>query len=131
MGTYVQGALAIISLLLMASPAFAAAVDDSLAVFDLEVRNLDKGVSRPLTEGIRREVAASGKYKVLEREAMENTLGERKERFAGCSSAICLFEARQMLGAGRILTGVIDFAGGTYTLSLLLVNTGNGKVEKA
>ena len=105
-------------------------LDTMIAVFDLEARGkVDKDISYPLTESIRREIVKSGKYEVIDRSNMDKVLGEQKLQLSGCVSGECIVEAGQLLGVGRIITGSVSLIGSTYYLSLSLVNVETGKIE--
>jgi hypothetical protein len=73
-------------------------VDNYIAVFDFEVTTGDKGISRPLTESVRREIVMSGKYKVIDRGNMEKILGEQKLQMSGCVTGECIVEAGAVVG---------------------------------
>ena len=81
------------------------AVDNYVALFDFEVTTGDRGISRPLTEGVRREIVMSGKYNVIDRCNMEKILGEQKLQMSGCITGECIVEAGQLLGVGKLISG--------------------------
>lgn len=127
--------LTFLFVLIFASVLFAAdkpanRMDNYIAVFDLEAHeNVEKGVSFPLTESIRRELVKSGKYEVIDRGNMNKILGEQKFQLSGCVSGQCIVEAGQLLGVGRIIAGSVSKIGKTYYLSLSLINVKTGKIE--
>ncbi|MDP2279759.1 MAG: SUMF1/EgtB/PvdO family nonheme iron enzyme, partial [Nitrospirota bacterium] len=105
-------------------------IDTMIAVFDLEtVGNVDKYVSRPLSESIRREVFKSGKWELIDRGNMDKVFGEQKFQLSGCVTGQCIVEAGQMLGVGKIVAGTVSLIGKTYYLSLSLINAETGKIE--
>jgi len=107
-------------------------IDTMLAVFDLEtVGNVDKNVSRPLSESIRREVVKSGKWELIDRGNMDKVLGEQKFQLSGCVTGQCIVEAGQLLGVGKIVAGSVSLVGKTYYLSLSLINVESGEIEKS
>ena len=130
-------------ILIFASPSFSAEksekteipkpikrIDTMIAVFDLETSgNVDKYVSRPLSESIRREVFKSGKWELIDRGNMDKMLGEQKFSLSGCVEGQCIVEAGQMLGVGKIVAGSVSLIGKTYYLSLTLINAETGKIE--
>jgi hypothetical protein len=105
-------------------------MDNYIAVFDLETQDVDKKISRPLTESIRRELVTSGKYEVIDRGNMNKILGEQAFQMTGCVAGECVVEAGQLLGVGKIITGSVSIVGKTYYLSLSLINVQSGKIEK-
>ncbi len=137
--------LTIFIFLLLASPSFSALlgkpaeaaekpqkikrVDTMIAVFDLETHDVDKKISRPLTESIRRELVMSGRWEVIDRGNMDKILKEQKLQLSGCVSGQCVVEAGQLLGVGKIVTGSVSIVGKTYYLTLSLINVETGKIE--
>lgn len=100
------------------------AMENYTAVFDLVTNDpVDKNLSFPLSESVRRELVMSGKYKVVDRGKMLDMLGDR------CMTGQCLAEAGRLLGVAKIVTGSVSKLGNTYYLSLSLVNVQTGKVE--
>ena len=100
-----------------------------IAVFDFEVTTGDKGISRPLTESVRRELVMSGKYEVIDRGNMNKILGEQKFQMSGCVAQECIVDAGQLLGVGKIVSGSVGIVGKTYYLTLQLIDVKTGKVE--
>lgn len=129
--------LTIFLALILVSTTFAAEkprkklMDNYIAVFDLATQGkVDKDISRPLTESIRRELVGSGKYEVIDRSNMDKILDEQKFQKSGCVTGECIIEAGQLLGVGKIITGSISIVGKTYYLILSLINVQSGKIEK-
>ncbi len=104
-------------------------VDHYVAVFDFEVTTGDKGISRPLTESVRREIVLSGKYNVIDRGNMEKILGEQKLQMSGCVTGECIVEAGQLLGVGKLISGTVSMVGKTYYLTLSLISVKTGEIE--
>jgi len=104
-------------------------VDNYIAVFDFEVTTGDKGIARPLTESVRREIVLSGKYKVIDRGNMEKILGEQKLQMSGCVTGECIVEAGQLLGVGKLISGTVSMVGKTYYLTLSLISVRTGEIE--
>ncbi|MBU1570401.1 MAG: penicillin-binding protein activator LpoB [Proteobacteria bacterium] len=104
-------------------------MDNYIAVFDFEVTTGDKGISRPLTESVRRELVMSGKYEVIDRGNMNKILGEQKFQLSGCVAQECIVDAGQLLGVGKIISGTVSIEGKTYSLTLSLISVKTGKIE--
>ncbi|MDA8100796.1 MAG: DUF1566 domain-containing protein [Nitrospiraceae bacterium] len=105
-------------------------VENYIAVFDIEVvGKVDKDISRPLSDSIRREIIRSGRYEVIDRSNMDKILNEQAFQMTGCTQKDCAVEAGQMLGVGKIVIGTISKVGQTYYLSLSMVNVESGKTE--
>jgi len=105
-------------------------IDTLIAVLDLEAKGkVDRDISYPITESIRKEIVTSGKYEVIDRGNMDKILGEQKFQMSLCVSGQCIVEVGQLLGVGKIITGSISMVGKTYYLSLMLVDVATGKIE--
>jgi len=104
-------------------------MDNYIAVFDFEVTTGEQGISRPLTESVRRELVMSGKYEVIDRGNMNKILGEQKFQISGCVAQECIVDAGQLLGVGKIISGTVSIVGKTYYLTLSLISVKTGKIE--
>jgi opacity protein-like surface antigen len=103
---------------------------DSIAVFDLEVAGtVDKNVSRPLSDSVRRELFQSGKYDVIDRSDMDRLLKEHAIQLNECTQKDCAVKAGKLLGVSKVIVGTVGMVGNTYYISLSLVNVGTGKIE--
>jgi hypothetical protein len=105
-------------------------VDNYVAVFNLDVTGkVDKDISSPLTQSIRRALVLSGKYEVIDRSNMDKIIEERKFQSSGCIGGACAVEAGQILGVRKIVVGSVGLIGKTYYLSLSLIDAQSGKIE--
>jgi TolB-like protein len=104
-------------------------VDNYVAVFDFEVRDKDKDISRPLADKVIHVFSESGKYEVIDRGNMNKILGEQKFQMSGCVAQECKVEAGQILGVGKIVNGSVGMVGKVYYLTLQLIDVKTGKVE--
>jgi len=102
--------------------------DKYIAVFELDTDGVDKSISRPLTESIRRELVKAGIYKVMDRSNMNKIMDEQKFQYS-CAAGECIVEAGKLLGVGKIVNGSVSIVGKTYYLSLQLVNVETGNIE--
>jgi TolB-like protein len=104
-------------------------VDSYVAIFDFEVRDKDKDISRPLTDKVIHVFSESNKYEVIDRGNMNKILGEQKFQMSGCVAQECKVEAGQILGVGKIVNGSVGVVGKVYYLTLQLIDVKTGKVE--
>ena len=86
-------------------------VDNYVAVFDFEVRDKDKDISRPLADRVIHVVFQSDKYEVIDRGNMNKILKEQKFQMSGCVAQECKVEAGQILGVGKIVNGSVGHCG--------------------
>jgi len=104
-------------------------VDNYVAIFDFEVRDKDKDISRPLADKVIHVFSESNKYEVIDRGNMNKILGEQKFQMSGCVAQECKVEAGQILGVGKIVNGSVGLVGKTYYLTIQLIDVETGKVE--
>ena len=104
-------------------------VDNYVAIFDFEVRDKDKEISRPLADKVIHEFSQSDKYEVIDRGNMNKILKEQKFQMSGCVAQECKVEAGQILGVGKIVNGSVGMVGKVYYLTLQLIDVKTGKVE--
>lgn len=102
-----------------------------IAIFDFDiVGNIDKDISRPLSDSVRNVIVNSGKYKVMDRANMDRILREQAFQMTGSVLKERAVEAGQFLGVGNIVIGSIGIVGRTYFISLSLVNIESGETER-
>jgi len=102
-----------------------------IAIFDFDVvGNIDKDISRPLSDSVRNVIVNSGKYKVMDRANMDRILKEQAFQMTGGVQKDRAVEAGQFLGVGNIVIGSIGIVGRTYFISLSLVNIESGETER-
>ena len=79
----------------------------NVAVMDLEatggVAETDK---RMLSDRLRTELLNTGRFKVIERNSMENILTEQGFQLTDCTSDECVIEVGQLLGVERMIAGL-------------------------
>ncbi|MDP2863799.1 MAG: CsgG/HfaB family protein [Desulfobacterales bacterium] len=104
-------------------------VDNYVAIFDFEVRDKDKDISRPLADKVIHEFSQSDKYEVIDRGNMNKILKEQKFQMSDCVAQECKVEAGQILGVGKIVNGSVGMVGKVYYLTLQLIDVKTGKGE--
>jgi TolB-like protein len=106
------------------------ALKPTIAVLDLVADVINQGEARTLSNKLRSELIATGKYVVLERGNMEDVLSEQAFQQSGCVSDQCAMEAGQLLGVSHIAAGTIGRVGTLYYISLRLIDVGTGEIVK-
>ncbi|MDO8806323.1 MAG: CsgG/HfaB family protein [Elusimicrobiota bacterium] len=110
------------------------ALEATAAVWDLE--NLSKdtisnGTIMALTQHIRVKVfGVLPDYRWLERGRIKEVLDEQKFQASGCTDQSCAVEMGQLLGARKMVTGSLSKTGGTYNLTLSVIDIETGLVDK-
>ncbi len=111
------------------SGSYAAAEKPLVAVVALAARSLDSASVAVVEEAISSELMKSQKVRVLERSQMEKILREQGFQESGvCDLGNCTVEIGRMLAVNQILTGSLGRLGGSYSLSLRLIDVKTGEV---
>jgi curli biogenesis system outer membrane secretion channel CsgG len=81
---------------------------ENVAVLDLTASGDLASVSPLLTDRLRSELLATGKFKVLERGQMQSIIQEQGFQASGaCNDDACVMQIGQMLGVDRMVAGSI------------------------
>jgi len=101
-----------------------------LAVMDLECdESITAKQCSTLTDILLDEIVKSQKYTVIDRANRDKILSEVGFQQTGCVEGGCVVEAGRILGVGKIVVGKISKLGGTYVVSLQLLNVETATVE--
>jgi curli biogenesis system outer membrane secretion channel CsgG len=109
--------------------ASAADVRVRLAVTNLEPQGIDAPSAALITDRLRSELFATGKFTVLERGQMEAVLKEQGFQQSGCTSDECAVEVGQLLGVQYMVTGSIGKVGRTYTVNARAINVATAEIQ--
>lgn len=119
------------SLLLLAAlvrPSLALAADGrvSIAVMDLKARGVDEAAAGALSTEVTNTLAKMRVFSVISGEDVRRLLSleETKQGCTGNADAKCMAEIGGALGVELLVYGEISKLGGTYGLSLALLDTG-------
>lgn len=101
-----------------------------IAVLDLRGDGVSDSEARTLTDRLRSRLVNTGAFIVLEREQMDEILGEQGFQQSGCVSDECLVEIGRMVGVQEMVGGSIGKIGSTYTLDLRIIDVQSGRIMK-
>lgn len=113
----------------------AKAPESTAAVWDME--NLSKSTLSDETVGaITQYIRAKifnimPDYRWLDRGNVAEILDEQKFQSSGCTNQNCVVELGQLLGARKMVTGSVSKAGGTYNLTLSVIDIETGLIDKS
>ena len=102
----------------------------SIAILKLDGHGISDYEAATLTDRLRSELFKLNGFRVLEREKMDEILKEQGFQQSGCTSSECLVEVGQLVNVNRILGGSIGKVGGTYTVSVRLIDVEKGEIVK-
>ncbi|MFC1683426.1 DUF2380 domain-containing protein [Candidatus Zixiibacteriota bacterium] len=96
-----------------------------LAVFELQSIGVDGATVMTTTQLLRNDLAATGKFSVVERGEIQRELGD----LANCYDSQCAAELGQQLGASKAVVGSISRLGEKIIIELRLVDVASANVE--
>ncbi len=107
---------------------FAAQVDESIAVMDLDGRGISTDEVLSLSDRLRSALVRTGKATVVERSKMQQVLAEQDFQMTGCTSNECAIEIGQLLGVTRMVAGSIGMVGSTYSIDVRIIDIQTGRI---
>ena len=103
----------------------------SIAVIDLKNVGLEEHFSTLLTDALRAEMFKYEKFKVMNRENMQEIMGEQAFQASGvCDDNACYVEMGEVLGVEKIVTGSIGKLGNTYSLTIKMIDVETSENDK-
>ena len=100
----------------------------SIAVIDLRSVGLEEEFSVLLTDALRSELFKYEKFEVMNRENMQEIMGEQVFQASGvCDDNACYVEMGKVLAVEKIVTGSIGKLGNTYSLTIKMIDIETSK----
>ena len=100
----------------------------NIAVIELDAFGIPRSEASAIADRLRSEIYYSNRYQVLERDKMQAILDEHGIQQAGLSSDATLIESGKLLNVRQIACGSVGKVGGTYSLSLRLIDVETGRI---
>ncbi len=101
----------------------------NVAVLDLQMAGGVPESNRvTFSDRLRLELDHTGRFSVIERNTMEDILGEQSFQLSDCSTDECAVEVGRLLGVERMIAGSIGQVGQTYSIILRMIDVGSGRV---
>ncbi|MDP8207575.1 MAG: PEGA domain-containing protein [Candidatus Electryonea clarkiae] len=101
----------------------------NVAVLDLEISGgIPEIYQKTLSDRLRLELLNTGRFIVIERNAMEEILSEQGLQMSGCTSDECAVEVGRLLGVEGIIAGSIGKVGNTHSIILRHINVETGAI---
>lgn len=103
----------------------------TIAVLDLETKGLDESAGKILSDKLREDLLATGRFLVMERSEMVDIMKEHGLQQSGaCSDDGCLSNMGKMLGVEKMVAGSMGKLGKRTLISVRLFDINTGKIEK-
>jgi len=102
----------------------------TVAVLDFDGRGISQMESQTLTDRLSTELARTDVMILVERNQMNEILGEQGFQQAGCTSAECAAEVGALLGVQHMISGSFGKIGNSYTIDAKMFSVETGETEK-
>lgn len=103
----------------------------SLAVLNLEGKNVPQNTASAVTEMVTTEIVNTGKFQVVERNQMRNILSEQGFQQTGCTDQACAVKIGKLLSAQKILMGSVSKIDKGLVINIRIVDVEKGIAEMA
>jgi len=102
----------------------------SAALLDLRGgTSISKEIINTLSERFQRELELTDTFDLISRKKVKSILNQTGFQTAGCSSVDCAAEAGKVLNVKKMIIGDIGQIGGTFTLSIFVIDVPSSKAE--
>ena len=104
-----------------------------IAILDLSaLEGVSSGESQALSDRLRTELFKTGKFKIMEREKMEDVLREQGFQQTGaCDTRECAVEIGRLIVVDRMMAGSVGRVGNTYTVSTRIIDVETGSIAES
>jgi hypothetical protein len=103
--------------------------EENIAILDLDAKGVDETEANILTDRLRAELFLTGKYKIIERQKMQDILKEQGFQQSGCTSNECMVEVGQLIGVQKIVGGSISKFRSIYSITARIIDVKTGQIE--
>jgi TolB-like protein len=103
----------------------------SLAVLDLEGKNVDQSKAEAVTDLLRTELFNTGSFKVVERQKVRQILEEQRFQSSGMTDTDRAAEIGRLLNVSKIMIGTVTQLGSTHIINTRIVDVQSGAVVLA
>jgi hypothetical protein len=100
-----------------------------IAVIDLAGNNVSVDNCKVLTDRLRIELNSTKYYRVVERETMEQLLGEHGFHQSDYITTERMVDAGRQIGVEKIVGGIISKVGNVYSVSARMISVETGEIE--
>ncbi len=104
---------------------------NNLAIIDFTGKGISDVEASALTDRLQNELLPLAKYKLVERELIENILFEQGLQQTGCITNECIIEIGKLLGVDKIIGGSISKIGNMYSIYAKIISIGTGEIIKS
>ena len=100
----------------------------TIAILDFEGKGISETEASALTDRFRAELFNLGRFRLIEREQMNEILREQGFQQTGCVTTECAVEVGKLIGSEQIVVGSISKVGKVFSVSGRVVDVETGEV---
>lgn len=100
----------------------------AIAVIDLQGKGISQVEASALTDRLRSEIMNVSSATMVERDEMDQILGEQDFQQTGCVSSECMVEVGQLIGVTQIIGGSISKVGNTFSVHARIIDVETGEI---
>ena len=101
---------------------------DYVAVLEFDGSGMSKIEARNITERFSFELQQTRKFILIERQALEQIIGEQKVQLSGCVADECAVEVGKLAGARYVIAGSVTKTFGLYGIAVRLIDVESGEI---
>ncbi|HUT98298.1 MAG TPA: CsgG/HfaB family protein [bacterium] len=116
--------------LLIASTALAAP-KVKIAFMGIEPSGVSESVASGVSVSFLNALINTHRFEVVERERLEALMEEQGLALSGCTTTECFVKVGQLAGAQKVIVGQVAQVGGSYVVSVRVVDVYSGRVEQS
>ncbi len=106
------------------------AENNSIAVLNLEAKNIETEKAELISERISIELFKSGQYKVIEREKLAQITKEQQLQLSGLTGTEYAARLGEILSAQQLLLGSLYFIDSQFIINIRILDVGSGEYIK-
>lgn len=99
-----------------------------IAVLEFTGKNVSAVEASALTDRMRSELFRTGQFRVIEREMMDEILGEQGFQMSGCTTDECIVEMGRLIGVDQIISGSISRVGEVFSIAARTVDVETAEI---
>ncbi|HUT99728.1 MAG TPA: CsgG/HfaB family protein [bacterium] len=102
-----------------------------IAFIGIEPSGVSASVAAGVSVSFRDALINTRRFEVVERERLEALMEEQGLALSGCVTTECFVQVGQLAGAQKVIVGEVAQVGGSYIVSVRMVDVYSGKVEQS
>ncbi len=101
-----------------------------IAVLDFIGKNVNTDEASALSDRLGIEMYRTGKFRVIEREKIDEILEEQGFQLSGCTSTDCAIQIGKLAQVERVVAGSISRVGAVFSIAARIIDVESGEILK-